>query len=110
VVNLFMFFEPLAGRRTVMVRKRRTKIDWAYCMGRLLEKHYPDAEKVILVMDDLNTHGLSSFYEAFPPEEACRLAQRLEIHEVIRGCPARKRGEESCGLTGLKGRSILAEK
>jgi hypothetical protein len=80
VVNLFMLFEPLAGWRTVMTRERRTRIDWAYCMRRLLEKHYPDAEKVILVMDNLNTHGLSSFYEAFAPEEACRLVQRLEIH------------------------------
>jgi hypothetical protein len=80
VVNLFMFFEPLAGWRTVMTRERRTKIDWAHCMRRLLDRHYPDAKKVILVMDNLNTHGLSSFYEAFAPEEACRLAQRLEIH------------------------------
>jgi hypothetical protein len=80
VVNLFMFFEPLAGWRTVMIRERRTKVDWAYCMKRLLEKHYPDVDKVILVMDNLNTHGLSSFYEAFAPKEACRLAQRLEIH------------------------------
>ena len=80
VVNLFMFFEPLAGWRTVMIRERRTKIDWAHCMKRLLEKHYSDADKVILVMDNLNTHGLSSFYEAFPPEEAFRLSQRLEIH------------------------------
>jgi len=80
VVNLFMFFEPLAGWRTVMIREQRTKIDWAYCMKCLLEKHYPDAEQVVLVMDNLNTHGLSSFYEAFPPETACRLAQRLEIH------------------------------
>ena len=79
-MNLFMFFEPLAGWRTVMVRERRTKIDWAHCMRQLLEKHYPDAETVVLVMDNLNTHGLSSFYEAFPPEEACRLARRLEIH------------------------------
>ena len=83
VVNLFMFFEPLAGWRTTMVRERRTKIDWAHCMKRLLEKHYPDAEKVILVMDNLNTHGLSSFYEAFPPEEACQLAQRLDIHYTL---------------------------
>jgi hypothetical protein len=75
-----MFFEPLAGWRTVMTRERRTKVDWAYCMKRLLEKHYPDVDKVILVMDNLNTHGLSSFYEAFAPKEACRLAQRLEIH------------------------------
>jgi hypothetical protein len=80
VVNLFMFFEPLAGWRTVMIRERRTKVDWAYCMRQLLEEHYPEAQQVVLVMDNLNTHGLSSFYEAFPPEEACRMAQRLEIH------------------------------
>jgi len=80
VVNLFMFFEPLAGWRTVITRERRTKIDWAHCMRQLLKEHYPDAEKVVLVMDNLNTHGLSSFYEAFPPEEAHQLAQRLEIH------------------------------
>ncbi|WP_259084276.1 IS630 family transposase [Salinibacter ruber] len=80
VVNLFMFFEPLAGWRTVMVRERRTKVDWAYCMRQLLEEHYPEAQQIVLVMDNLNTHGLSSFYEAFAPEEACRLAQRLEIH------------------------------
>ncbi|WP_118828422.1 transposase [Salinibacter ruber] len=83
VVNLFMFFEPLAGWRTVMTRERRTKIDWAHCMRQLLEKHYPDTEKVILVMDNLCAYGLSSFYEAFPPEEACRLAQRLEIHYTL---------------------------
>ena len=81
-----MFFEPLAGWRTVMVRKRRTKIDWAHCMKRLLKKHYPDAEKVILVMDNLNPHGLSSFYEAFPPEEACQVgsAARHPLHAGAR--------------------------
>ena len=80
VVNLFMFFEPLAGWRTVMTREQRTKIDWARCMKRLLEKHYSEAETVVLVMDNLNTHGISSFYEAFPPETACQLSQQLEIH------------------------------
>ena len=60
-----------------MVRKRRTKIDWALCMKRLLKKHYSEAETVVLVMDNLNTHGLSSFYEAFPPKEACRLSRQL---------------------------------
>ena len=85
VVNLFMFFDPDScrdGWRAVMTRERRTKIDWAHCMRRLLEKHYPDAEKVILVMDNLNTHGVSSFYEAFPRETARQLAQRLEIHHT----------------------------
>lgn len=80
VVNLFTFFEPLAGWRAVMVRDRRTKIDWARCMRRLLDEHYPEAEQVVLVMDNLNTHGLPSFYEAFAPSKARRLAGRLEIH------------------------------
>lgn len=79
-VNLFTFFEPLASWRTVIVRERRTKIDWAECIRQLLSEHYPDAEKVVLVMDNLNTHNLSSLYEAFAPAEARRLAQRLEIH------------------------------
>ena len=80
VVNLFMFFEPLAGWRTVMVRDQRTKTDWAACMKQLLDRHYPDVEQVVLVMDNLNTHCVSSFYEAFAPAEARRLTQRLEIH------------------------------
>lgn len=80
VVNLFMFFEPLGGRREVMIRERRTKIDWAWCIKRLLNEHYPDAEKVVLVMDNLNTHTPASLYEAFSAKEARRLLQRLEIH------------------------------
>jgi len=79
-VNLFTFFEPLAAWRAVMVRERRTKTDWAECVRTVLDEHYPEAEKVILVMDNLNTHDLSSLYEAFAPEEARRLAERLEIH------------------------------
>ena len=64
----------------VLVRKRRTKIDWAKCVREVLDTHYPEVETVVLVMDNLNTHGLSSLYEAFAPAEARRLAQRLEIH------------------------------
>ena len=79
-VNLFTFFEPLAARRTVWVRERRTKIDWAQCVRRMLTEVYPGAERVVLVMDNLNTHRLSSLYEAFPAAEARRLAERLEIH------------------------------
>lgn len=79
-VNLFTFFEPLSAWRTVMTRERRTKIDWAECVRELLNEHYPDVEKVVLVMDNLNTHCLSSFYEAFAAAEARRLAERLEIH------------------------------
>ena len=80
VVNLFMCYEPLAGRRQVMVRQRRTKVDWAWCIKELLEVYYPQAERLVLVMDNLNTHTPAALYEAFPPEEAWGLAQRLEIH------------------------------
>ena len=80
VANLFMCYEPLAGQRRVMVRERRTKADWAWCIKELLEAHYPQAERLVLVMDNLNTHTPASLYEAFPPEEARALAQRLEIH------------------------------
>lgn len=80
VVNLFMFFEPMRGQRQVMVRDHRRKQDWAHCVKQLLEVHYPDAETVTLVMDNLNTHTPASLYETFEPEEARRLAERLEIH------------------------------
>jgi hypothetical protein len=79
-VNLLTFFEPLACWRRVMVRERRTKIDWAECIRTLLVEHYPMAEQIVLVMDNLNTHCLSSLYEAFGPAEARGLAARLEIH------------------------------
>ena len=64
----------------MIVRERRTKVDWAACVCRLLDEHYADSETVVLVMDNLNTHCLSSLYEAFAPQEARRLAERLEIH------------------------------
>ena len=80
VVNLFMCYEPLAGRRQVMVRERRTKADWAWCIKELAETHYPAAERLVLVMDNLNTHTPAALYETFPPEEARSLAERLEIH------------------------------
>mgnify|MGYP002737281281 CR=1 FL=1 len=80
VMNVFMFFEPLAGRREVMLRAQRTKADWAYAMRALLTEQYPEAETVVVVMDNLNTHTPASFYEVFPPEEARRLVERLEIH------------------------------
>ena len=72
--------KPLRGWRDVMVSARRTRIDWAYCVKDLLEVHYPDAERVVLVQDDLNTHTPASLYEAFEPAEAKRLADRLELH------------------------------
>jgi hypothetical protein len=78
--NLFLWFEPLTGRRQVKVTERRTRLDWAALIRELVDVHYPEAEKVVLVMDNLNTHTLGSLYEAFPPQEARRLAERLEIH------------------------------
>jgi hypothetical protein len=80
VCNLFLVCEPLRGWRHVMVSDRRTRIDWAHCIKDLIEVHYPDAETIVLVQDNLNTHTPASLYEAFPPAEAKRLADRLELH------------------------------
>jgi hypothetical protein len=80
VANLFMMFEPLAGKRHVKVTGRRTKKDWAMCIRQLVDEIYPQAEKIVLVMDNLNTHKKSSLYEAFEPAEAKRIAEKLEIH------------------------------
>jgi len=76
----FMFTEALKGWRKVNVRQRRTAVDWAEEIRVLLDVDYPEAQKVLLIMDNLNTHKIASLYEAFPPEEARRLAKRLEIH------------------------------
>jgi hypothetical protein len=78
--NIFMFCEPLKGWRKVSVTERRTMKDWAHEIKELLDVRYPDADVVCLVMDNLNTHTIGSLYEAFEPEEAQRLAKRLEIH------------------------------
>lgn len=80
VCNLFMFFEPLAGKRQVSVTDRRTKGDWAIQIKQLLDVHYPNATMVTLVMDNLNTHTGASLYEVFEPSEARRLLDRLQIH------------------------------
>jgi hypothetical protein len=80
VADIFMAVEPIAGHRFISITERRTRIDWAIFIKDLLDNKYPKATKVILVMDNLNTHGIASLYEAFPPEEAMRLANRLEIH------------------------------
>ena len=80
--SVFLAVEPLAGKRLVQVRARRTKADWAYFMREVLEVQYPQAEKVVLVLDNLNTHSPASFYEVFEPEVAWRLSQRLEIHHT----------------------------
>lgn len=80
--NLFMISEPLLGQRTVHVTERRTAKDFAEVLRWLAEELHPEAEKIVLVMDNLNTHKLASLYEAFPPEQARRLAERLEIHHT----------------------------
>ena len=78
--NLFMVCEPLRGWREVVVGDQRTAIDWAQVVKQLVDVHYPDAERIVLVMDNLNTHTPGSLYEAFEPTEARRLANKLEIH------------------------------
>jgi hypothetical protein len=78
--HVFIAVEPIVGKRIVQARARRTKADWAYFMRELIEVHYPHAEKLVVVMDNLNTHSPASFYEVFKPEEAWRLSQKLEIH------------------------------
>jgi hypothetical protein len=78
--NLFMLFNPLLGRRRVKVTARRTKIDLAEMLREIVDVDYPEAEVVVLVMDNLNTHTLGALYEAFEPQEALRIARRLEIH------------------------------
>lgn len=80
--SIFVWVEPLAGWRRVEALERRTRIDWAGQVKQMLTVDYPNAEKVVLVMDNLNTHNIASLYEAFEPEEAFALAQRLEIHHT----------------------------
>lgn len=78
--NLFMAFEPLAGQRRVKVTERRTAVDFAHLLREVIDKQYPQAEKIVVVMDNLNTHKPASLYEAFAPAEARRLLERLEMH------------------------------
>lgn len=78
--DIFMFTEPLGNWRCVEVTESRTRIDWAMQMKNLVDIHYPEATTIRMVMDNLNTHSFGSLYEAFPPEEARRIADKLEIH------------------------------
>jgi hypothetical protein len=80
VCNLFLACEPLRGGRHVVVSDRRTRLDFAHVIKELVDVHYPDAAVIVLVLDNLNTHTPASLYEAFPPAEAKRLADKLEIH------------------------------
>ncbi len=78
--SIFTFVEPLGGVRHVSARERRTAVDWAEEIKYLADTSYPDRDKIILVMDNLNTHALSSLYKALPASEARRIAKKLEIH------------------------------
>lgn len=80
--SIFLFTEPMKGWRHVSAQERRTKVDWAHQVDNVLTNHYPDAKKVLLVSDNLNTHHISSLYEAFPPEKARALAKRIEMHHT----------------------------
>ena len=82
VVNVFLVTEPLRGWRQVRVSEQRTRLDFAHGIKELVDVHYPDAERIVLVLDQLNTHSPASLYQAFPPAEAKRLADRLEIHHT----------------------------
>jgi DDE superfamily endonuclease len=78
--NLLLFVEPQAGRRHVQVTEQRTKVDCAHAMQGLVDRGYPEAEVIRVVLDNLNTHTIASLYEAFEPAEARRLARKLELH------------------------------
>jgi hypothetical protein len=80
VVNLFLVTEPLRGWRQVRISQQRTRLDFARCIRELVDVHYPEAERIVLVLDQLNTHSPASLYEAFAPAEAKRLTDKLEIH------------------------------
>jgi hypothetical protein len=82
VASLFVAFEPLTGWRHVAVTDHRRRLEWASFIKALVDGRYRHAEKIVLVMDQLNTHSAASLYEAFAPEEAKRLASRLEIHHT----------------------------
>jgi hypothetical protein len=78
--NIFIAYEPLVGKRITKTTERRTQIDWAEFIKELVDKHYKNATKIVLVMDNLNTHSKTSLYEAFEPSVAKRIADKLEIH------------------------------
>lgn len=82
IAQLFLVTEPLRGWRQIAVGARRTRLDFAHCVQKLVDVHYPEAERIVLVMDQLNIHSPASRSAAFPPEEAKRLAKKLEIHHT----------------------------
>jgi hypothetical protein len=80
--NLFMLSEPLTGRRKVLVTARRTAIDYAHAIRYMVDEMYPEADTIVVVQDNLNTHNPASLYAAFPPEEARRLLDKIEFHHT----------------------------
>ena len=96
--NLFRMFEPLAGRREVLVTARRTAVDSAEAIRHLVDVCHPKADQIILVQDNLNTHKLASLYEAFPPEEARRLIDKLEVHDTPKHGSWLNRAEIALGV------------
>jgi hypothetical protein len=82
VVNCFLVTAPLQGWREVQVSTQRTRVDWAHCVRDLVDVHFAAAERIVLVMDQLNTHSPASLYAAFPPDEAKRIADKLEMHST----------------------------
>ncbi len=112
VVNLFMMFEPLAAKRFVEVTDRRTRVDFAHCIKELVDVHYPNAEKILLVMDNLNTHSIASLYQAFSAPEARRLAEKLEIHHTPKHASWLNMAEIEIGVLSrqcLSGYSVTAD-
>ena len=100
VSNLFMVFAPLEGWRRVEVTDRRTKADWARVVRKLVDEDYPDKDRIVLVMDNLNTHHPASLYEAFEPAEARRIAERLEIHYTPKHGSWAEQGRDRTGGAG----------
>lgn len=80
VAEIFMAVEPLGGKRFVRITEKRRRGEWAEFIKYLVDECYPAAERIVLVMDNLNTHDVASLYTAFPPEEAHRIREKLEIH------------------------------
>lgn len=112
VVDVFMVFEPLGCRRHVRVSTTRTRVDFAQTLKAISDEMYPGAEKIVLVMDNLNTHSTGSLYEAFEPEEARRLSERFEIHYTPKHGSWLDMAEIEIGVLmrhGLPGRVASAE-
>ena len=119
VASLFLAFEPLNGWRHVVVTDHRRRLEWASFIKSLVDDRYKDADKIVLVMDQLNTHSAASLYEAFAPEEAKRIASRLDIHHTPkhgswlnmaeielsalgRQCPGRRIGQQETLATAIR--------